>query len=154
MLLWNYCLGKLSVEEVTEIFNTIFEVIYKEAKRRGFFRGKVDIAVDIHDWLFYGDSDNEMVLGSLPQRGTHWAYKFITLSIVEKGIRFTLKALPIKDYSEINRLLEELIVFAKEKVDTNIAYLDRGFYEVEVVNMLKLSSGTPPWYHGPIITLE
>lgn len=130
-------LGKLKVEEVTVMFNMLFEVICKEAKKRGFLKGKVDVAIDITDWLFYGDSDTEMVVGTQPKRGTHWAYKFITLNIVEKGVRFTLKALPINDYSEINKLLKELIVFAKEKVDINIVYLDKGFYEVEVANMLK-----------------
>ena len=62
----------------------------------------IKISIDIHDWMYYGDIDDEMVLGTQPKNGTTYAYKFATVNVVERGIRFTQKALPIRDYSEIS----------------------------------------------------
>lgn len=28
---------------------------------------KVDLSIDIHDWMYYGDLDDEMVLGTQPK---------------------------------------------------------------------------------------
>ena len=132
-----YHLKKLEISEILLQFNKISEELYKIAKKQRWFIGPVDPSIDTHDWMYYGDKNNAMVLGTQPKNGTFHAYKFVTVCVVEKGIRFTLKALPISDYSEIDNLVEELVKYAKGKVKIKKVYLDRGFYGVPIVRIFK-----------------
>ena len=77
----------------------IFDKLLDEAKRKGKFKNPVDIAIDITDWLYYG-SWGDYVIGTKPERGTHKAYRFMSICIVENGKRFHLKALPLKEYNK------------------------------------------------------
>nr|AAU84385.1 transposase [uncultured archaeon GZfos9E5] len=132
-----YHLEKLVIDDILSQFNGISEELYRIAKKQRWFVNKVDLSIDIHDWMYYGDIDDEMVLGTQPKNGTSYAYKFATINVVERGIRFTLKALPIGDYSEICGVVEELLKYAMKKVKIRSVYLDRGFYAVPIVRMLK-----------------
>ena len=132
-----YHLEKLVIDNILSQFNRISEELYRIAKKQRWFVNKVDLSIDIHDWMYYGDLDDEMVLGTQPKNGTSYAYKFATINVVERGIRFTLKALPIGDYSEICGVIEELLKYAMKKVKIRRVYLDRGFYAVPIVRMLK-----------------
>jgi len=133
-----YHLRKLRVEEVIESFDRIIDWTYNIARRviPEFFDMKLDVAIDVTDWLYYGEWD-DYVIGTQPKRGTHKAYKFMTICIVENGIRFTLKALPLKTMSERYRVFEELLRFALERIKINRIYLDRGFYDLEYIRILR-----------------
>ncbi len=132
-----YHLEKLEIDEILWQFGKISEEQYRMVEKQRWFKNKIDLSIDTHDWMYYGDTDDEMVLGTQAKNGTSYAYKFATINIVEKGIRFTLKALPIRDYPEICNTIEELIKYAMQKVRIRRIYLDRGFYEVPIVRMLK-----------------
>ncbi len=132
-----YHLEKLEIDEILWQFSKISEEQYRTVEKQRWFMNKVDLSIDIHDWMYYGDTDDEMVLGTQAKNGTSYAYKFATINVVERGIRFTLKALSIKDYSVICNTAEKLIKYAMQKVKIRRIYLDRGFYEVPIVRMLK-----------------
>lgn len=132
-----YHLEKLEIDEILRQDSKISEEMYRMVEKQRWFVNKVDVSIDTHDWMYYGNTDDEMVLGTQAKNGTSYAYKFATINIVERGIRFTLKALPISDYSEICNVVEELIKYAMQKVKIRRIYLDRGFYEVPIVRMLK-----------------
>jgi Transposase DDE domain len=132
-----YHLGKLGVENILSQFNMISDELYQTANKQRWFINKVDLAIDTHDWMYYGNENDDMVLGTQPKNGTSYAYKFATINLVQNGIRFTLKALPIKKYSEICDVVEELIKYAMQKVKIRKIYLDRGFYSVPIVRMMK-----------------
>jgi hypothetical protein len=121
-----YHLEKLAIRDTMSQFNRISEELYRIVKKQRWFVNKVDLSIDIHDWMYYGDIDDEMVLGTQPKNGTSYAYKFATVNVVERGIRFTLRALPIRDYSEICDVVEELIKYAMQKVKIRRVYHDRG----------------------------
>ena len=125
------------MDEIVRMFDKTSEKIYGIAKKRGLFDKKLNLAIELHDWMYYGDIDDEMVLGTQPKNGTCYAYKFATICIVEKGMRFTLKALPISDYSEIPQVVEELVKYAMTKVRISKVFLDRGFYSVPIVRVFK-----------------
>jgi len=78
-----------------------------------------------------------MVLGTQPKQGTHKAYKFMTVCIVHNGIRFTLKALPLSSYSAEYEVFERLLKHAMNKIKVRRVYLDRGFYDVRIIRILK-----------------
>lgn len=132
-----YHLEKLEIDEILQQFSKISSEQYRMVENQRWFKNKVDLSIDTHDWMYYGDKDDEMVLGTQAKNGTSYAYKFATITIVERGIRFTLKALPIRDYSEIRNAVEKLVKYAMQKVKIRRIYLDRGFYEVPIVRMLK-----------------
>lgn len=132
-----YHLRKLNPEEILAQFERVFDKIYRMAKKRRKFRNKVDLAIDFTDWLYYGNERDPMVLGTQPKKGTHLAYKFATINVVESGQRFTLLALPISDYSEMKNVVERLLIYAKHKVKIRRVYLDRWFYRVDMIRVLK-----------------
>ena len=133
-----YHLRKLEVEEVIESFDRIIDWTYNIARRiiPEFFNIKLDVAIDVTDWLYYGEWD-DYVIGTQPRRGTHKAYKYISVCVVESGVRFTLKVLPLKTMSERYKVFEELLRFALNKIKINRVYLDRGFYDLEYIRILK-----------------
>ena len=133
-----YHLRKLRIEEVIDSFDKIIDWTYNIARRivPEFFDMKLDVAIDVTDWLYYGEWD-DYVIGTQPRRGTHKAYKYMTVCIVENGVRFTLKALPIKTMSERYKVFEELLRFALERIKISRVYLDRWFYDLEYIRILR-----------------
>ena len=75
-----YHLEKLEIDDILSQFNGISEELYRIAKKQRWFVNKVDLSIDIHDWMYYGDLDDEMVLGTQPKNGTSYAYKFATVN--------------------------------------------------------------------------
>ena len=145
-------------EEVEQMFIKAFDAIFKMAKRQNpkLFKGKKDVAIDFTDWLFYGKPDAQMVVGTKPTRGTHRAYKFGTICIVENGVRFTLLALPVENEDgreeEMVRVVEKLLEYATKKIKINRVYADRWFYKTEIVNILRkfgldfvIQAAKTPW---------
>jgi hypothetical protein len=102
------------------------------------FTHPIDVAIDIHDWLFYGSKDTENVLTTKQTRGTTLAYRWATICALVDGVRFTLgwTLLPANDWRAKRQIVRSLIETAREQVRIRHAYLDRGFYQVFVVKEL------------------
>jgi len=132
-----YHLSKLERKEIERRFTEAFERIFEIAGENDVFKQRrFDVAVDFHDWLYYGE-EAPMVLETQPRRGTHHAYKFATISVVEGGFRFILLALPVSRHSEMADVVENLLKFAMRRIKINRVYCDRWFCQVEIVRMLK-----------------
>ncbi len=100
----------------------------------------VDVAVDFHEIPYYGtaiDPRRPQFVKTKEERGTHRAYRFVTLDIVRHGFRFTV-ALHYLDHR--GRLVEALrdVLRDAEKAGVQIGrlYLDREFYSYEVLSWL------------------
>jgi len=132
-----YRVGKLESQEVLEMFQNSFEETYKLARTRGAFKRKVDVAIDITDQLYYGDKNDPMVVNTMPREGTSHAYRFATINVVVHGQRFTLLALPMDKSTTKAEIVEKLIEYAKKKVHIGTVYVDRGFFSVQVISLLK-----------------
>jgi len=132
-----YNIRKLSVDEIKQQFEAVFDRIYKEAKRRRMFAKPVDIAIDVTEWLYYGDENTPMVCRTKHKQGTNKAYKFATLNIVEAGKRFTLAVVPVSPFDTLEQVLEELIQIAKSKIKIRLAYMDRAFFNVACISKLE-----------------
>ena len=91
-----YHVKKLDIPQVQEMFDKILEEtcnrrirrIIARAKRRG-----AVIAIDTHKLPYYGKNAG-MVVGVKRCQGTNKAHEWMTVSLVEKGLRFTLAVLP------------------------------------------------------------
>jgi len=53
------------------MFQRVFEKIFEIAnKNKVFKKRRLDVAIDLHDWLYYGDKNNSMVVKTKPKKGT------------------------------------------------------------------------------------
>jgi len=131
-----YHLKKFDTSELLESYEKITDQIIVMAKNRGLLNGPVDCAIDFTDELYYGDRSDPMVVGTKPQKGTSKAYRFATLTIIEKDCRLTIRALPVNENTSKHDVVADLIKYAKERVEIGVLCIDRGFYSVDVFTTL------------------
>jgi putative transposase len=134
-----YHIGDLDKTDITEMFDSVFETVIRLAKFKNILPRKMDVAVDMTDgYKFYGDHEHTpMVVGTKPEKGTTWAYKFATITVVVAGFRVTLKTLSKSQFDSIPKLVEELITYAKRKISIGIVYMDREFFNVPCILTLE-----------------
>lgn len=134
-----YHIGTLKKSEIMEMFDNVFETIYKLTKSRNVFPRIMDIAIDFTDgYKFYGDHQHTpMVVGTKPEKGTKYAYKWATVTIVFAGFRFTLLSLPKSQFDSAQKLLEQLITYARGKIHIGVVYVDREFFNVICIKTLE-----------------
>ncbi|KXA93075.1 hypothetical protein AKJ66_02875 [candidate division MSBL1 archaeon SCGC-AAA259E22] len=132
-----YRTGKLSVEEVLDQFNSAMECIIKVAMEEGALEGELDLAIDLTDWRYYGDKNDPMVLRVKPKDGTTKAFVLATVYAIVDGERFTLRAIPVDSLSNKEEIIEELLDYAERMVDIGTLYVDRGFFTVDCIRVLK-----------------
>lgn len=81
----------LDANGIDEQFDALCEAVLTHAAHERIFQKPIDLAIDVHDWLFYGDEETPKVANMNPEQGTTLAYKFATLCIVSPNVRFTLE---------------------------------------------------------------
>jgi len=118
-------------------FDKILDVTLLQLRKRRMLWGSVTLAVDFHDDKYYGDKDDEGVVGTKPERGTSRAFRIATIDIVMQGRRFTLAELPFMKGMNKADIVEHLIKKAEKYVKIREVLLDGGFYEAEVIERLK-----------------
>lgn len=120
----------------SQFTDAIDESIMLATKAR-LFTNRVDLAIDVHDWLFYGDEDTEMVVPTKRSRGTNFAYKFLTACVVTDGLRITIDVAPIEEQHQFAQAVEQVLSTATDWLAIRRVFLDRGFYNVNVLQMLE-----------------
>lgn len=121
-----------------EMFVKSSEEMFKLAKQSNVFkRRKLDIAIDFHDIPYWGNEKNPMLVRNPKLRGTTYAFRFATVTVVEHGKRFTLLTLPVSPLDKASNIVDYLIDYAKKIIPIDTVYLDRGFFHVGVIEKLK-----------------
>lgn len=133
-----YHLGHLTEDEIDRQFRGVLTATMRRARRARRFHHPVDVAIDIHDWPFYGHRETDHVLVVNRTRGTNRGYRFATLCVVESGTRFMLGWVPLTQnaYPAKRDAVRSLLLQAQRFVQIRRVYLDRGFYQVPVVETL------------------
>jgi putative transposase len=131
-----YHIKKYSRGEINEMFEKCFERMFDLAKSYIRFSKPLDVAIDVTDQPYYGEY-TDMVTGIKHQRGASYGFRFATIAIVENGKRFTLHAIPLESFSDKVKLLEELLNYAKKRIKIRHLYVDRAFFTIDVINLLK-----------------
>lgn len=132
-----YHIRKFQYSEIKAIFERAGDEIFKLLKSQNLFQREVDVAIDFTDNMYYGNKNDNMVIETKFQRGTTHAYRFATINIVLKGMRFTLMALPLSKFSIRERVVNDLIEYAKRKIRIKRLYVDRGFFSIDMINLFK-----------------
>ena len=133
---------RVEVGEVRRILTEANDEVLHTLKGFGIFRRKAVVAVDYKRKPYYGDPCVEMVVGSPNVKGTSWCYCYASIHIVEAGRRLTLYTMPIHQFTDKARAVERLLEEAKARgVHVGLTLLDRAFYTVEVIALLKRLGG-------------
>lgn len=120
-----------NIQELQTMFTTVFEIVWEMARQANLFdtRKRYDVAIDYHEWLYYGSKNTQMTVGKQPQLGTSSCYKFATINIVEAGKRFTLLAVPVSALDNKEMVLSKLLGYALQRIKINHLTFDRGFFD-------------------------
>jgi putative transposase len=132
-----YHIKKLNVVEIQAMFDRVNTKVFKEARKQRAFFGKIDVAIDITDILYYGDVNTKCIVRTNPKQRTDKAYRFATISIVLDGKRFTLLALPMNAFTTKEKVVKELILYAKKWIKIGTVYVDRGFFSASIMNLFE-----------------
>lgn len=124
-------------DEIEQLFEKVFNRTFKIAKSSGMFSRAIDLAIDFTDILYYGNKNDDMVMERKPERGTSHCYRFATINVVVAGERYTIFALPVDKFDKKEDIVRKLITYAQRKVRIRSVYLDRGFFNVNVIKTLK-----------------
>lgn len=94
-----------------------------------FSRRTFDIAVDFTEDPYYGEIDNPWVVGGKRKNSTNYAFRYLTVAIVNEGMRFVIYACPVSKDDRMDAPLVEEAVLAVKRLGVGIrrAYLDREF---------------------------
>ncbi|WP_136592173.1 transposase [Salinigranum halophilum] len=133
-----YHLRNLSPDAIDAQFDGVRVATFAHARRQRAFARPVDVALDIHEWLYYGSAETPHVCAINPGRGTNLAYAFVTLCIVDPAVRFTLacESIEADDSRTLRESIRRVITTAQQFVQINRVYCDRGFYRVALVETL------------------
>ncbi|WP_245575965.1 transposase [Haloplanus natans] len=130
-----YHLRHLDADAIDAQFGGVRDRLFQVLRSLRLLPARVDVAIDLHEWRFYGAADTDHVLTTYPDLGTNRAHCFATLCIVAPGVRFTLAVLPMdaNGFRAKQEAVRSLIAEARRYVSIRHVYLDRGFYQVHVV---------------------
>ncbi len=94
-----------------------------------FHKSTFDIAIDFTDDCYYGDNENCYIIGGKRKNSTNYFFKYLTIAIVEKDIRFVIYSYPVMKEDDNDALLVENAIRAVKKLGINIrrALFDREF---------------------------
>lgn len=117
-------------------FNQILEELNAELLSKLDLPKRPVIALDYTTKPYYGEEQPTLVSDpNLP--GTNLGIRFANLSIVEKGKTYTLKTRQVGPFTSNERIVKEMLEYTERFVEPRIILLDRGFYSVKVIKLLK-----------------
>jgi len=134
-----YHLRNISTDAIDGQFDGVRDRLFEVLRSQRRLPTVVDVAIDLHEWRFYGSADTDHVITTYPDLGTNRAFCFATLCIVAPRTRFTLDVLPMdaNGFREKREAVRSLLETAREYVSIRHVYLDRGFYQIHVVSVLE-----------------
>jgi len=98
--------------------------------------GKVILAVDVTNELYYGKNGKLNVRQKKHENGTGEAFAYIVLSVVKPN-PLPLMALPYRQGDDLTTLVKELLEYAKTlPITIQCVLFDRGFYIGELIDYL------------------
>lgn len=137
IFLWH--VKKFTPAQLYIINDRITKEIIERARRSRAICGKIHLAIDWTDTLYYGDKDDPMVRAKKPERGTSHSYRYLSSNIVIAGERFTLKVIALDKQMPLHIAVQTLITHAKTLINIDHVLLDKGFNSGKIVSVLNKS---------------
>lgn len=134
-----YRLKKMDRSEALSMLQGMNEKVLSTARRKGAFRKRAAVAIDLNYTPYYGKPNQYVVPGKY-KLGTKWFHCHASIRLVEGGRRYTIRSRLVTwlELSEKAKIVEELLSEARRQgVHIRLLLLDRGFYTQEVIKTLK-----------------
>ena len=133
-----YNLGTMDTDAIDGQFDGVRDQYIRQTRRAHRYPKTAEVALDLHEWLYYGSKQTPMVSRINPDRGTNLAYVFVTLCIVSPSARFTLASEHVAwtDTPSLIEAIRRVIETAARAVSITRIYCDLGLYRVELVKAL------------------
>lgn len=129
-------LQKLSINEVEQQFNTIFEKQFSKICRK---KKKAIVIIDIHEQETHSKEKrtSDDIRGGKHKNGTNFFFKFATAQVIVNNKIMTLSVKHYRRQDELNVIVHGLVEYAKKFVKIKVLLLDRGFRDVKIFNWLE-----------------
>ena len=105
-------------------------------KEKGTFRKPVKVAIDLHDEMYYGDTETDGIIGTKNKAGTNYAYEYATASIVVQGIRFVIALIPVVQRTSLDMVSRLLKIIESHGIRISVLLMDGGFFSADLINLL------------------
>ncbi len=129
-------LQKLSVNEVEEQFNAIFERQFTKICKK---KKKVIAIIDVHEQETYSKEKrtSDDIRGGKHKNGTNFFFKFATAQVIVGNKIMTLAVRFYRRQNKLNIIVNEMVNYLKKFVKIKVLLLDRGFRDVKIFNWLE-----------------
>ena len=128
--------GRTDWRELAKGFTRLHREPLLKAWRSGLLGGPVDIAIDFTDEPWYG-KDLPFIVRSEADRGTTRFIRWASVSILADPVRFVAATAPVFPGTSKTEVIEFLLGELPPWLKFRRAYLDRGFFSVDVLTMLE-----------------
>jgi len=128
--------NRLKQQDPSRFFAANADVVRK-MRAKGAFSKPVTIAVDAHDEMFYGDRSADGVAGTQFKKGSNYAYRFATASVLADGQRITVAAVPFTTgpvVDHVRRLMEQVSTLG---IKVKYLLFDRGYCSSGLIRYLE-----------------
>jgi len=101
---------------------------------------RISVSIDLHDVPYHGAAfeEKDEVRGGKAKDGTRHFHGFATAYANVKNKRFTLAVVFVPNHTPMRDVVYDLLrLVAKAKVGVELLLLDKGFYSIDVVRLLK-----------------
>lgn len=134
-------LKKLEFQNVENQFHELFENQFYKAfpKAKTGKKYKAIVIIDTHEQETYSKEKrtSNAIRGGKHKNGTNFFFKYMTMQVLIKDKLVTLGVRFYRRDDKQSKLVDELIQLAKNFVKIQVALLDRGFRDVEILNNLE-----------------
>jgi hypothetical protein len=124
--------------DVQSAFDAMTERNIRQLKRERKLCKAVPIAIDWHDNMYYGDPKTPMIIGTKPNKGSYYAYEYLTASVLVNGERIVVAVTPIHQRADVQMLTMQML----ERIDMlgikmKYVTMDGGFFGTDVISYLE-----------------
>jgi len=99
--------------------------------------GKVILIIDETHEPFYGKKKDAWVHDYKPEKGCTGSYKFMCMSVLIGEKRFFVDAIPLSVFSDIKKILREMLSYLKAMFWIEVVLMDRGFNSGEIIDIFE-----------------
>lgn len=136
----NAHIRKSKREQITRMFLDANDVLFQIADDHGYFDDHAEVAFDITDWPYYGNTGaSKYIRGTKPTRNYGYAWKYITMSLVGTDTPLILMVLPVRKKSDASQYIRRMLRIASQFIDVQRVYLDAGteFYSYDTLSTIE-----------------
>lgn len=126
-----------SKEEILAEFMKIQnELLSKLRKKFRLTKRKIIVLIDKTEIPYWGNKNDEGVVGTKKQKGTSYCFKYTTIHALIENMKVCLHGLPVTFFSDNAKQVDELLSVAEKKVKIGLVLVDREFANSKIIKVI------------------